>query len=96
MPSFVTMFLVACLDVSSPESCVAVEVPGLNGEGPQVSTTLAAGQPPLLVPLSFGSCTGHEGQAIARDFMAQHPTYGRPEWRFGGVRCQVGPRRSSA
>ena len=41
--------------------------------------------------LSFGSCMGHEGANIARDYLQQHPVYGK-RWRMGGWQCAWGSR----
>ena len=41
--------------------------------------------------LSFGSCMGHEGANIARDYLQQHPVYAKT-YRMGGWRCAWGSR----
>jgi hypothetical protein len=38
-------------------------------------------------PMTAFSCMGHEGQNIAREFMAQHPVYSHQQ--FGGWRCKI-------
>lgn len=87
----IALFLRACLDLSLPGSCIDVEITGPTGPI-MVQQTIRVGEAPVMVPLSFTSCMGHEGMNIARDFMAQHTTYSRPQWSFGGWVCEWGSR----
>lgn len=40
--------------------------------------------------LTIGECLGIHGQNVARDYLAQHPTYARPNWHAAGWRCRIG------
>lgn len=99
---FVSLFVLACTEVTNPGTCLKVEIAGPNGEGLSQLTTVGVlpnGMPDnQLVPLSVLGCM-IMGETIARDFMKQHPVYGRPGYHYGGIECLAAnkpPRKSGA